>query len=223
MLDVCPLRPPRPLPLIADILQAGFDKGAGEYLIYTNIDIGLQPSFYDGVDKLVREHEVSNGAAFCINRRTISDEVTDPARINEMYSQTGEAHPGYDCFVFPREWVSRMVLGDCCVGSLWFPGLLLANMDVLGDGVGILKEEYLTFHLGNDKNWVGLVDYEKHNLRETRRALDALRKTSFDTSNLFFDAFAERVDRTENLSYRILLELKRYPLIVALGRWIRQR
>jgi hypothetical protein len=166
----------RPLPLIAEILERARVEGAGEYLVYTNIDIGLQPRFYAALDARLRRDERRGGARpLIINRRTISDSYAGAEDLDAMYRDRGKRHPGHDCFVFPREWVGRMRLGDALVGSLWLGSLIVANMDALsGWRVVIERHAHLTFHLGDDKAWSADTALARHNIDEARGAVDAL-------------------------------------------------
>ena len=45
VLDVHPTEAP-PYPLIGDLMQRLYDHSEAEYLVYTNIDIAVQPHFY---------------------------------------------------------------------------------------------------------------------------------------------------------------------------------
>src|SRR5215471_10391283 len=51
--DVRSLKPARPLPLITDILAKGAEGARGDYLIFSNMDIAVQPHFYAGLRDLV--------------------------------------------------------------------------------------------------------------------------------------------------------------------------
>ena len=166
----------RPLPLIGEILGRALAEGAGEHLVYTNIDIGLQPQFYAAIDaRLRRDERRGDARPLVINRRTISDRYAGPEDLEAMYRDRGKRHPGYDCFVFPSEWVGRMRLGDALVGAPWLGSLIVANMDALsGWRVVIERHARLTFHLGDDKAWSADTDLARHNIGEARRAVDAL-------------------------------------------------
>jgi hypothetical protein len=41
------------LPLLADILERIYTESDAEYLIYTNVDIGLYPNFYEQVNSFI--------------------------------------------------------------------------------------------------------------------------------------------------------------------------
>ncbi|HEX2901662.1 MAG TPA: hypothetical protein VHS96_18265, partial [Bacteroidia bacterium] len=56
-----------PFPLIADLLQRLHENSDADYLIFTNLDIAVQPHFYDAVAGFIR----AGHDAFIINRRRI--------------------------------------------------------------------------------------------------------------------------------------------------------
>ena len=61
--------PQRPLPLVSDILKALYDASEGaEFLVFTNADIGLQPTFYEFAIAAA-----SRKGAVAINRVEIPD------------------------------------------------------------------------------------------------------------------------------------------------------
>ena len=68
VLDVGSFRVPRKLPLIRDILDRLAAATEADYLLYTNVDIGLLPHFYLVVDMLIEQ----GCEAMIINRRTMS-------------------------------------------------------------------------------------------------------------------------------------------------------
>lgn len=176
-LDLPGLEGARALPFIADVLERAAEEGAGRYLIYTNIDIGLQPRFYEAVEARLRRDERRSEWArpLVINRRTISDRSAGPQDLAAMCAERGKRHPGFDCFVFPRHWVGEMRLGRALVGAPWLGALIVANLDALsGGGVVIERCARLTFHLGDDRAWGGATALADHNLGEARRAIEQL-------------------------------------------------
>ena len=51
VLDVATFQKQRKLPLLGDILERLYDGSDADVLIYTNVDIGLQPDFYLAVHR----------------------------------------------------------------------------------------------------------------------------------------------------------------------------
>lgn len=140
----------RKLALIKDIIDALYNNaGDADYLIYTNVDIALQPYFYLTVSKFIRQ----GYDAFVINRRTITDKYSHIDDIPFMYAETGEPHKGYDCFVFKREFYPKFKLGTICIGTAWIGRALLANLVTYSSRFKEFREEPLTFHIGDPCPW----------------------------------------------------------------------
>jgi hypothetical protein len=138
------------LPLIKDILDALFETADhADYLIYTNVDIALQPYFYKSISKMIEQ----GYDAFVINRRTISGRYSNPKQISLMFAEIGEPHPGYDCFVFKRGLYPQFKLGTICIGTAWIGRALLANMAAYAGKFKEFRNEHLTFHIGDAQKW----------------------------------------------------------------------
>lgn len=149
VLDVATFHRPRKLPLLRDILDRLYEAAAADFLIYTNVDIALQPYFYTGVRALIDE----GYDAFVVNRRTISTGYRFPDALPRMYAEIGERHPGYDCFVFRRELYPRFELGRACVGANWVGRVLYANLACTADRFAAFTNLHMTFHLGDARAW----------------------------------------------------------------------
>jgi hypothetical protein len=174
VLDAGTFRKKRKLPFIKDILARLFDAAhEADYMIYTNVDIGLMPQFYLVVKEFIEE----GYDAFVINRRTISKQHQSIGDIPFMYSELGESHPGWDCFVFRRDAYPAFVLGDICVGANLIGTVLLFNLLCTAENFMEFKDEHLTFHIGDDMKWKsgGYSDYAAHNIRQTEKVLAELK------------------------------------------------
>lgn len=172
VLDVGRFEIPRKLPLLADIIGAARAGSDADFCIYTNVDIGLMPSFYLTVQALIeRGHD-----ALVINRRTVVASFQSPGELPLVYAEIGEPHPGFDCFVFRREAAASFTLGDACIGAPWVGRVLLLNMLAQSHNLGYLPAAHLTFHLGDDRSWMNprLGDYAAHNLAELERLANRL-------------------------------------------------
>jgi hypothetical protein len=137
ILDIGTFRKERRLPLLVDILNRLYTAAPdADYLIYTNVDIGLMPYFYTAV-----KHMTEIGYdAFVINRRTIGKEHYDVQKLDLMYCEIGEKHPGYDCFVFKKSLYPTFKLGTACVGAA---GKILPSMICMN----ITRKSYTRFCL----------------------------------------------------------------------------
>ena len=148
--DIKTFKQKRKLALIKDILDALYEAaGDADYLIYTNVDIALQPYFYRTVSQIIRH----GYDAFVINRRTISDRFSSIHQIPLMYAEVGESHRGYDCFVFKRAFYPKFKLGTICIGTAWIGRALLANLVTYSSKFKEFKNEHLTFHIGDPCPW----------------------------------------------------------------------
>ncbi len=171
ILDLGAFAHPRKLPLLADILERLYTAAPhAETLIYTNADIALLPHFYRTVNRFIDK----GLDAFVINRRTISDGYTSLAEIPVMYSETGQMHEGFDCFVFRREALPSYDLGDIAIGAPGVGRLLLWNMLLHAANFHLFTTNHLTFHLGNDTEWAASAsqEYASYNWAIVRRFYD---------------------------------------------------
>ncbi|MDX1413069.1 MAG: hypothetical protein R3293_02700 [Candidatus Promineifilaceae bacterium] len=163
----------RKLPLLVDILDQLYEAATdADYLIYSNVDIALQPLFYNEVSKFIDDgHD-----AFVINRRTIPSRYKHINQIPMMLDESGTRHRGWDCFVFDRRLYPKFKLFHVCVGATRVGLALLANLQAYAENFRVFKDEHLTFHIGDERNWLNPVyaDYDKYNTREVMRILEAI-------------------------------------------------
>jgi hypothetical protein len=167
--DVAHFRKKRKLALIKDILDVLVESSNADYLIYTNVDIALQPFFYPVIGEIIGQgHD-----AFIINRRTIPGHYKNAEDIPLMYAEVGETHPGWDCFIFKRDLYPRFRLGQACIGTDWIGRMMIANMAVLAKRFKVFKDLQMTFHIGDERTWGNdeFSDYADHNREECRKTL----------------------------------------------------
>jgi hypothetical protein len=173
-LDLKEFKIPLPLPLIADILGRLYTAAAdADYLIYTNVDIGLLPNFYVTVDRLIER----GYDAFTINPRWIPGHYTDLADIPIMWAEGDKFRQGWDCFVFRRDAFPSFILGDVCLGVVNIGRALILNLLMTAQNFAEFTDLHLTFHIGNDSGWKRspMEDYAAHNLAVVHRLLDSLK------------------------------------------------
>lgn len=133
-----------PLPILKDILDRAYNETDAEYLIFTNVDIGLQPEFYKEVLQIIEQgHD-----AFIINRRRIPEKYSSVNQIEEMYADKGKKHPGFDCFVFHRDLYPKFSLAKVCIGVPFIGITLAQNLFCFAKNPKVFTEEHLTFHIG---------------------------------------------------------------------------
>lgn len=162
-------RRPRPLPILKDILDRAYEAEEAEFIVYTNIDIGLQPHFYRLVDDLID----AGYDAFVINRRTLDPTYATVAKLAQSFAAVGRQHPGMDCFVFRRPVYPQFRLGNVAVGVSEVGLTLAANMSATAERFAVFHDLHATFHWGHDAPWrdSDLHDYWEHNTRELEKAL----------------------------------------------------
>lgn len=132
------------LPLLADILHTAYEHTDAEYIIFSNVDIAVQPTFYRFVQQKISEG--SDG--FIINRRRIPEGHFSPADLDSLYPIKGKPHPGFDCFIFKRAYIPQMQLGTVCVGIPFVETTLAHNLFALCENFRLFDREFQTFHLG---------------------------------------------------------------------------
>lgn len=145
VLDIDPALKGRKLPLIKNILEKLKETDA-EYYIYTNVDIALMPQFYDLVYSYIkRGHD-----AIVINRRRLSKEYKSIEDLPLMYSDLGRSHPGFDCFIFHKDLLSKLVLENICIGVPFIEVTLLHNLFSFAQNPILIEDAHASFHIGMD-------------------------------------------------------------------------
>lgn len=178
--DVAKFQVRRAMPLIFDILDSGIavvEKPAEipdceDYIVFTNMDIHLQPCFYLVLLDFIREgYDIID-----VHRRTIPEYEPSIHLLPSMFAELGVHHGGLDCIAFPRRKYSSFVKNEACVGmSLVMKGVLF-NCAVMAKRFLVLSNAHLTFHLGNERAWAHPLfnEYEAHNLSESKRVVRAM-------------------------------------------------
>jgi len=172
--DIKTFKKKRKLALIKDILDALYHNTNAAYLVYTNVDIALQPYFYQLAAKIIEQ----GYDAFIINRRTVSETFKHADEIPLMYTDIGEKHKGWDCFVFQRSLYPNFDLGTACIGTNWIGRVMITNMACFAKKLKIFEDLHMTFHIGNERLWKSdrFEDYTRHNREECKRILKNFEK-----------------------------------------------
>ncbi|PBQ30967.1 hypothetical protein CNR22_04010 [Sphingobacteriaceae bacterium] len=132
------------LPLLEDILERLYTASNADYLIYTNVDIGLFPNFYKAVNDFIEQgHD-----AFIINRRRLPAIYKNKSDLELIYKEKGKAHPGFDCFVFRRAIYPKLKLNGICIGVPFVEISFSQNLFALSTHFKLFDNEHLTFHIG---------------------------------------------------------------------------
>ena len=169
VLDLGTFKEKRKLPILKDILDRLYISSNADYFIHTNCDIALIPNFYISIAKIIEK----GYDAFVINRRTIPDNYSKIEDIPLMYSEIGESHKGWDCFIYKRSLYKEFELGNVCVGIGGVGRIFVWNLVSKAKKFKEFKNCHLTFHIGNDRIWLkeNYLDYKKHNRQEAHSIL----------------------------------------------------
>jgi len=132
------------LPLIREILQKAINESKAEYILYTNIDIGLYPDFYTRVNELLQQ----GYDALIINRKRIEPLYTQTSDLDKIWKQPGKSHPGFDCFLFHRSLFEKMELGNICIGVPFIEISFSQNLFHLANKFKLIETDNYTFHIG---------------------------------------------------------------------------
>jgi len=132
------------LPFLADILEKAYNESTSDYIIYSNIDIGLYPDFYIRLYELLQKgHD-----ALIINRKRIEPEYTDVNDLEKIWKQKGKSHPGFDCFVFHRSLYPKFILENICIGVPFIEISFSQNLFHLANKFKLVETDNYTFHIG---------------------------------------------------------------------------
>ncbi|HKK16863.1 MAG TPA: hypothetical protein VJ981_09145 [Gammaproteobacteria bacterium] len=145
--------PGKPLPRLADIISGLYAVSDADYLIYTNLDIGLFPDFYTDVKTIIDD----GYDAFCINRidlpKKYNGVLLDINNMELIPQVPGHKHIGIDCFVFKREIVPRLELGNVYIGFPPVGMVLKTQIEKHSRYFKWFKDRVITYHIGNDTPW----------------------------------------------------------------------
>lgn len=144
VLDVQPNLTGKKLPLIQDILAKTKEVEACDYIVYTNMDIGVLPQFYDVLFTYMSE----GYDAAVINRRRISTFHKSIEELPLIYSEMGKSHPGFDCFVFKKDLLDKFIFDEICIGIPFLEVSFLHNIFSFAENPIYVPDIHVTFHLG---------------------------------------------------------------------------
>ncbi|NCG36504.1 MAG: hypothetical protein GWP48_03125 [Actinobacteria bacterium] len=160
VLDVGEFEVQRRLPLLFDVLAALGDSSEYDVAVYTNVDITLQPLFYE----LIAEIHDKGHDATTITRRTVHPGFQG-ASLAGLSTANSSPHPGHDCFSMTSEVVDSLVPCDAALGVRWVGRCLLWQLELAAKNFRHYGDLHATFHVGDDRAWTDhrLADYDSHN------------------------------------------------------------
>ena len=168
------------LPLLNDILQKSSEIENADYVIFTNVDIGLMPHFYSTILYWINKGHDS----IIINKRRLSGSYNSISQLPEIFSDLGKSHPGFDCFVFKAELVPQFILDEICVGIPFSGVSLLHNVAAFAKNTKYLLEEHLTFHIGMNVLKFNKDLYYQHNKKVFFKKIEPALKPKLELKNL---------------------------------------
>jgi hypothetical protein len=134
----------RKLPLLGDLLERLHAFSSAHYLIYTNVDIILHPTFYQEVAK-----RIEGGLdAMIINRRRLPAHYRCIEDLPAIWRERGSPHPGFDCFIFDRALYPLLDVGRVCIGIPFVEMMFSQNLFCHARRFALFDRDILTFHLG---------------------------------------------------------------------------
>ncbi|MDW3220453.1 MAG: hypothetical protein R8F63_17730 [Acidimicrobiales bacterium] len=171
ILDLGEFVRPRRLPLLPDVLAGFGDPDDYDVAVLTNVDIAVQPLFYDLVQSITGD----GYDAFSITRRTVQP-AFGGSSLARLAATEGTVHPGHDCFVMSSALVARMDPGDAALGVRWVGRTLLWQLQLCASRYRTFGDLHATFHIGDDRVWVDpdLADYDRYNIAVARRLVERL-------------------------------------------------
>ncbi|MES2620654.1 MAG: hypothetical protein V4615_07370 [Bacteroidota bacterium] len=146
LLDVGSFTKAKKYPILMDVFRALYKASDAEYLIYTNMDIALMPHFYVTVADLIKD----DTDVLLITRRGISAKYKKVEELHLMYSDFGEPHPGFDCFIFKRHLLEKIILENICLGVSFSEVALVHNFIAFAEKLKLVDDLHLTFHIGRE-------------------------------------------------------------------------
>lgn len=160
----------RKLPLLCDLVERLYSGSTAPYLVYTNVDIILHPTFYKEVAARIR----TGLDAFIINRRRVSGHYRSVNDLPEIYGLRGAPHPGFDCFIFNRSLYPKFQLGRVCVGIPFVEMMFAQNLICHARRFSLFDRDFLTFHVGMEIFKKRDPEYLQFNKAEFWRAIRIL-------------------------------------------------
>ena len=184
VLDIAPFKNVRKYPLLLDVLKTLYHGSGAEFLIFTNMDIAPMPQFYLAAAEILNE----GYDALIINRRGIPGKYNSVEQLPLMYAEFGKPHPGFDCFIFRRELLQKLVLEDICGGVPFSEVALTHNLIAFAEKLKLVDDMHLTFHIGAEVMPPVNEEAYQHNRREYETKIYPRIKSQLDIRKFPYSA-----------------------------------
>ena len=209
ILDLNPHLRGKKLPLIIDILNKTKEFEACDFIVYSNMDIGVLPQFYDVLYRYITQ----GFDAVVINRRRVSSKFKKLEDLPLIYSELGDSHPGFDCFVFKKELLDQFVFEEICIGIPFLEVSFIHNLFSFAKKPLFVPDIHLTFHLGMEVMPPVNKDFYWHNRKQFFDKINPVLKSKYDIkkfpySNLSFPKRAFKWLLNPGIFTRTYLELE---------------
>lgn len=140
------------MPQAFEVIEAGYRQtDENDCLVFANADICPALGFYDAIDAFL----MAGANSMVINRRSVFGFWPGVTGSQLAAFSVGAAHPGFDCFVFPRSMYADMVPSRSVVGSPYVMLSVLLNLVAVSSPLVVLTDAHLTYHYGDDRAWSG--------------------------------------------------------------------
>lgn len=152
--DIYPGISIKKLPFIQDIFNSIKKYIQADYYIYSNSDIIVHKKFYEFIYDNIMKY---NYDSMVINRRDnipkfINNIQLNNNHLNIIYEFEGEKHIGRDCFIIEKNILEQIDMKHVFIAHPPWGLILLKYLDKISNKFKLFRNEYLTFHLGNDNN-----------------------------------------------------------------------
>lgn len=164
----------RKLPLLGEVFSLDGIPDEVTHVVYTNSDIGVLPQFYD----FLSDRFAAGEDAVVINRRTLPKKYTRADELQNIFTEYGSDHPGFDCFAVHRSILEKASFADTLVGVHLIGRIIFWNILARAEKIGYYPNQHLTFHIGDDvpSKGRGGLPYIQHNLMQGREVSRALQR-----------------------------------------------
>ena len=152
--DIYPHISVKKLPFLQDIFDSINKYVSADYIIFTNTDIIAHYKLYDFIYENIK---IFNYDSMIINRRDnipkfINNIQLNHEHLNIIYELEGEKHIGRDCFVIEKKIFKKINMENIFIAHPPWGLILMKYLDKNSNNFKLFRNEYLTFHLGNDNN-----------------------------------------------------------------------
>lgn len=142
------------LPFLQDIFDSIKNYVNADYIIYSNSDIIVHTKFYEFIYTNINKY---NYDSMIINRRDNIPKFINNIQLNKDYLNLifeldGERHIGRDCFIIEKSIFDKIDMKDVFIAHPPWGLVLMKYLDDISTNFKLFRNEYLTFHLGNDNN-----------------------------------------------------------------------